>query len=178
MSPWSFYQWGLDILGHLPEGPSKLKFIIVAKPLANGLVQKGWRRNRSLKSQARLGRERERVGWVYELPNILWAHRTMLKTSNDETPFSLTYGSKAIIPAEIGMQTYWTIQFNKAQNEEEMRLNLDLIQEWRETAAIREAKYKKKVEQYYNKRFVLYPSKLGILYTEETKQVGLRIRES
>nr|GEW73906.1 reverse transcriptase domain-containing protein [Tanacetum cinerariifolium] len=29
MSPWSFYQWGLDILGHLPEGPEILKFIIV-----------------------------------------------------------------------------------------------------------------------------------------------------
>ncbi|GJY25838.1 reverse transcriptase domain-containing protein [Tanacetum coccineum] len=100
----------------------------------------GWRRNRSLKSQA---------------------HRTMLKTSNDETPFSLTYGSKAIILAEIGMQTYWTIQFNKAQNEEEMRLNLDLIQERQETAAIREAKYKKKVEQYYNKRVRPVSFKVG-----------------
>ncbi|GJX63628.1 reverse transcriptase domain-containing protein [Tanacetum coccineum] len=42
--------------------------------------------------------------------------------------------------------------FNEAQNEEEIRLNLDLIQERRETEAIREAKYKKKVEQNYNKR--------------------------
>ncbi|GKC04051.1 reverse transcriptase domain-containing protein, partial [Tanacetum coccineum] len=30
MAPWPFYQWGLDILGSLPEGPEKLKFIIVA----------------------------------------------------------------------------------------------------------------------------------------------------
>nr|GEY02887.1 reverse transcriptase domain-containing protein [Tanacetum cinerariifolium] len=29
MSPWTFYQGGLDILGPLPEGPDKLKFIIV-----------------------------------------------------------------------------------------------------------------------------------------------------
>ncbi|GKC99122.1 reverse transcriptase domain-containing protein [Tanacetum coccineum] len=28
--PWPFYQWGLDILGPFPEGPEKLKFIIVA----------------------------------------------------------------------------------------------------------------------------------------------------
>ncbi|GKE86765.1 reverse transcriptase domain-containing protein [Tanacetum coccineum] len=169
MSPWSFYQWGLDILGPLPEGPRKLKYIIVAidyftkwmeaKPLAkisavahpqaNGLVE---RANKSLMHglKERLGRERERVGWVGELLNILWAHRTMLKTSNDETPFSLTYGSEAVILAEIGMPTYRTIQWNEAQNEEEMRLNLDLIQERRETSAIREAKYKKKVEKYYN----------------------------
>ncbi|GKA11497.1 reverse transcriptase domain-containing protein, partial [Tanacetum coccineum] len=98
------------------------------------------------------GLDQRRYQWVDELPNILWAHRTMLKTSNGETPFSLTYGSESVIPAEIGIPTYQTIQWNEAQNEEETRLNLDLMQERRETTAIREAKYKKKVEQYYNKR--------------------------
>ncbi|GKC12335.1 hypothetical protein Tco_1009117 [Tanacetum coccineum] len=76
----------------------------------------------------------------------------MSSTSNGETPFSLTYGSEAVISAKIGLPTYQTIQFDEAQNEEEMQLNLDLIQEIRETTAIREAKYKKKVEQYYNRR--------------------------
>nr|GEW45694.1 hypothetical protein [Tanacetum cinerariifolium] len=79
------------------------------------------------------------------------ASMTMLETSNGETPSSLTYGSEAVIPTEIGMPSFWTIQFNEARIEEEMRLSLALIQERRETAAIREAKYKKKVEQYYNK---------------------------
>nr|GEX65289.1 reverse transcriptase domain-containing protein [Tanacetum cinerariifolium] len=37
-------------------------------------------------------------------------------------------------------------------NKEEMRLNLDLLTERREAAAIREARYKGKVEHYYNKR--------------------------
>ncbi|GJU33907.1 reverse transcriptase domain-containing protein [Tanacetum coccineum] len=37
-------------------------------------------------------------------------------------------------------------------NENEMRLNLDLLEERRETAAIREARYKSKMEQYYNKK--------------------------
>ncbi|GJZ49919.1 hypothetical protein Tco_0604109 [Tanacetum coccineum] len=63
-----------------------------------------------------------------------------------------TIESRMVILAEIGMPTYWTIQFNETRNEEEMRLNLDLIQEKRETTAIQEAKYKKKVEQYYIKR--------------------------
>nr|GEV17989.1 hypothetical protein [Tanacetum cinerariifolium] len=74
------------------------------------------------------------------------------KTSNGETPFSLTCGSEVVITAEIGMPTYRTLLFNEAQNEEDMRLNLDLTQERREAPAIQEAKYKKKVEQYYNKR--------------------------
>nr|GEW25090.1 protein NYNRIN-like [Tanacetum cinerariifolium] len=37
-------------------------------------------------------------------------------------------------------------------NEEEMRLNLDMLQERREAAAVREARYKTKMEQYYNRK--------------------------
>ncbi|GJW16072.1 reverse transcriptase domain-containing protein [Tanacetum coccineum] len=130
----------------------------VAHPQANGLVE---RANKSLMHCLKMRLGRKRVGWVDELPNILWAHQTMLKTSNGETPFSLTYGSEAVIPAEIGMPTYQIIQFNEAHNEEEMRLNLDLIQERRETSHIREANYKKKVEQYYNKRVRAVSFKVG-----------------
>ncbi|GJW86404.1 reverse transcriptase domain-containing protein [Tanacetum coccineum] len=74
---------------------------------------------------------------------------------------SLTFECEVVIPAEIGMPTYRTIQFNEAQNEEEMRLNLDLIQERKEAAAIREAKYEIKVEQYYNKRVRPVSFKVG-----------------
>ncbi|GKE33749.1 reverse transcriptase domain-containing protein [Tanacetum coccineum] len=117
--------------------------IAVAHPQANGLVG---RANKSLIYGLKTRSGRERVGWVDKLPNILWAHRTMLKTSNGETSFSLIYKSEAVILAEIGIPTYRTIQWNEAQNEEEMRLNLDLVQERRETTAIREVKYNKKVE--------------------------------
>ena len=37
--------------------------------------------------------------WVEELPNILWAYRTTFRMSIRETPFSLTYGVEAVIPA-------------------------------------------------------------------------------
>ncbi|GJT80851.1 reverse transcriptase domain-containing protein [Tanacetum coccineum] len=121
----------------------------VAHPHANGLVE---RANKSLMEgiKARIGRER--AGWVDELPNVLWAHRTSLKQSNGETPFSLTYGSEAVIPAEIGMPTHRTMMIREDENEDELRLNMDLLQERREAAAIREAKYKTKMEQYYNQK--------------------------
>nr|GEW09864.1 reverse transcriptase domain-containing protein [Tanacetum cinerariifolium] len=97
------------------------------------------------------GRE-EKAGWVDELPNVIWAHRTSIKQRNGETPFSLTYGSEAVISVEIGIPSYQTLMFREGYNEEEMCLNLDLLQEMREAAAIREAKYKTKMEQYYNKK--------------------------
>ncbi|GJV70815.1 reverse transcriptase domain-containing protein [Tanacetum coccineum] len=97
----------------------------------------------------------ERAEWVDELPNVLWAHRNSLKTSNGETSFSLTYKSEAVIPAHNGMPTHSTMMLKEGtRNDEKLRLNLDLIQERREAAAIREAKYKAIMEHYYNKREV------------------------
>ncbi|GJT84334.1 hypothetical protein Tco_1058676 [Tanacetum coccineum] len=76
----------------------------------------------------------------------------MIKSSNGDTPFSLTYGTEAVIPAEIGMPTYRTAAVDIVRNDDEIRLNLDLVEERRERAAIREAKAKSKMTRYYNAR--------------------------
>ncbi|GJR26614.1 hypothetical protein Tco_1102846 [Tanacetum coccineum] len=76
----------------------------------------------------------------------------MIKSSHGDTPFSLTYGTKAVVPAEIGMPTYRTATVDTVQNDEELRLNLDLLEEKREHAAICEAKSKMKMAKYYNAR--------------------------
>ncbi|GKF39648.1 hypothetical protein Tco_0119709 [Tanacetum coccineum] len=76
----------------------------------------------------------------------------MIKSSNDDTLFSLTYGTEAVIPAEIGMPTYRTTVVDAVHNDEELRLNLDLLKERRERTVIREAKAKSKMTKYYNAR--------------------------
>ncbi|GJW74632.1 reverse transcriptase domain-containing protein [Tanacetum coccineum] len=90
--------------------------------------------------------------WIVEIPHVLWAHRIMIKSSNGDTPFSLTYGTEAVIPAEIGMPTYRTVVVDIVRNDDEITLNLDLLEERRERAAIREAKTKSKMMRYYNAR--------------------------
>nr|GEW02576.1 reverse transcriptase domain-containing protein [Tanacetum cinerariifolium] len=91
--------------------------------------------------------------WVEELPHVLWAHRTMIKSSHGDTPFSLTYETKAIIPAEIRMPTYRTAAVDVVNNDKELRLNLDLLEERREHAVVCEARAKSKMMKYYNARF-------------------------
>nr|GFB01488.1 reverse transcriptase domain-containing protein [Tanacetum cinerariifolium] len=81
---------------------------------------------------------------------MLWAHRTMIKTSNEDTPFSLTYDTKAVTPVEIGMSSLRCAEINQAKNDEGLLLNLDILEERREKVAIREAKSKAKMEKYYN----------------------------
>nr|GEU30675.1 reverse transcriptase domain-containing protein [Tanacetum cinerariifolium] len=123
------------------------RFASVKHPRSNGLVE---RANQSLGERiiSRLGEGNK--NWVEELPHVLWAHLTMIKSSYGDTPFSLTYGTKAVIPTEIGMPTYRTIAVDVVNNNEELRLNLDLLEERRERAAICEAKAKSKMMKYYN----------------------------
>ncbi|GJT52890.1 reverse transcriptase domain-containing protein [Tanacetum coccineum] len=47
-----------------------------------------------------LGRQltRSQQGWVDNLSKTLWIHITLLRNSEKETPFSLTYGLEAVIP--------------------------------------------------------------------------------
>ncbi|GJR88666.1 reverse transcriptase domain-containing protein [Tanacetum coccineum] len=140
-TPWPFYKWGIDIAGPFPEGPGKVKKFMwdnivcsfglpgeivsdnVRHPQSNGLVE---RANRSFGDgiKARLGKGNK--NWIEELPYVLWAHRTTINSSHGDTPFSLTYGTKAVIPAKIGMPTYRTAAVDAVHNDEELRLNLDL----------------------------------------------------
>ncbi|GJU15523.1 reverse transcriptase domain-containing protein [Tanacetum coccineum] len=90
--------------------------------------------------------------WIGELSHVLWAHHTMIKSSNEETPFSLTYGTEVVIPAEIGMPTLRTAEVDLTKSDEALEINLDLIKEKREQAAIQEAKSKAKMEKYYNSK--------------------------
>ncbi|GJW70988.1 reverse transcriptase domain-containing protein [Tanacetum coccineum] len=57
----------------------------------------------------------------------------------------------------IGMPTHRTMMIREDENEDEVRLNMDLLQERREATAIREAKYKTKMEQYYNQKVFTTP---------------------
>nr|GEW42017.1 reverse transcriptase domain-containing protein [Tanacetum cinerariifolium] len=199
-APWPFYKWGIDIAGPFPEGPGKVKFLIVAMdyftkwievkavatitgrqvkkfiwdnivcrfgipdeiishngkqfadnpfkdwcdklnitqrfasvkhPQSNGLVE---RANRSLGEgiKARLGEGNK--NWVEELPHVLWAHRTMIKSSH---------------------------AVDVVNNDEELRLNLDLLEERRERAAVCEARAKSKMMKYYNARVRIVAFKPG-----------------
>ncbi|GJV27759.1 reverse transcriptase domain-containing protein [Tanacetum coccineum] len=157
------------IAGPFSEGPRKVKFIIVAldyftkwieaKPVAtitesnsetthsktdaksyasaNALLPHDWMKG------ARIGLRNF---------HMFYGHRTMIKLSNGDTPFSLTYGTEAVIPAEIGMHSMRTTEVDMMQNDEALEINLDLLEERREQAAICEAKSKVKMKKYYNSK--------------------------
>ncbi|GKE34409.1 reverse transcriptase domain-containing protein [Tanacetum coccineum] len=81
------------------------RFTSIKHPQSNGLVE---RANRSLGEGIKARLSEGNKNWIEEIPHVLWAHRTMIKSSNGDTPFSLTYDTEAVIPVEIGMPIYRT----------------------------------------------------------------------
>nr|GEV18588.1 reverse transcriptase domain-containing protein [Tanacetum cinerariifolium] len=69
-------------------------FDSVKHPQTNGLME---RANRSLREGIKARLDARSKNWMEELPHVLWAHRTMIKSSNGDTLFSLAYGIEAVI---------------------------------------------------------------------------------
>ncbi|GJV50468.1 hypothetical protein Tco_1440680 [Tanacetum coccineum] len=61
-------------------------------------------------------------------------------------PLSLVYGSEVVLPPELGIPTYRISSYDENKDNEELRLNLEFLEETRELAALREAKYKHQTE--------------------------------
>ena len=90
--------------------------------------------------------------WPEELPSVLWAYRTTTRTPTGETPFRLTYGNEAVIPAEIGLTSYRVDNHDEARNDEAICLQLDLVDEVRAIAEQRLARYQNRMAKHYNSR--------------------------
>ena len=207
MSPWPFSQWGIDIVGPLPQGKGQVKFLLVAidyftkwveaealsmiteakiqnfvwkniicrfgipltiisdngrqfdsqafrdfcsglgiknqfsspgHPQANGQTEVT---NRTLLKIIKTKLDGVKGAWPEELPNVLWAYRTTARTRIGETPFRLTYGTKAVIPIEVGVTSTKRALFSEEGNDDELRINLDCLDEVKEKASSKMEKY-------------------------------------
>jgi ribonuclease HI len=127
-------------------------------PQANGQVEVT---NRTLLKQIKTRLEGAKSMWVEELPSVLWAYRTTVRTPTRETPFKLTFGTEAVIPIEIGLTTLRTTFHKEEENEGQLRLNLDLLDETRDKAARRIALYQEKMAKYYNTKVKLRRFEIG-----------------
>ncbi|XP_009123662.2 uncharacterized protein LOC103848524 [Brassica rapa] len=90
--------------------------------------------------------------WAEELHEVLWAYRTTPKTATQETPYALVYGAEAIIPIEMHVKTTISGTTSQEENHELMSLSLDLLDEKREAARLRNQAYQQEVAKTYNKK--------------------------
>ena len=88
--------------------------------------------------------------WLDELPSVLWAYRTTVRTPIGETPFKLAYGNEAVIPVEVHMVNHRVMTYQDMDNEEQLHLSLDKIDKVRMDAKQRTVRYKNLMARQYD----------------------------
>ena len=83
--------------------------------------------------------------WPKELPNVLWAYMTTVRTPTGETPFKLTYSTKVVISVEVGITNIRREMFHKKSNDNQLKVNLDCLDEVRDRASNKMMKYQQKM---------------------------------
>ncbi|KAD5317516.1 hypothetical protein E3N88_17462 [Mikania micrantha] len=108
--------------------------------------------------------------WAEELPFVLWADRTTTKNATGQTPFSLVYGSEAVLPTEMVIPTARSSLQNLESNKETLSEDLDTIDELRDIARIRMATYQQKIAKSYNKNIRIRRFQIGDLVLRKAFQ--------
>ena len=78
-------------------------------------------------------------------------------------PFNLTYGTEAVILVEVGVTSIRREFFNEETNNEQLRTNLDCLDEIRDDVCKRMARYQQKMSGYYNQRVKIRRFNIGEL---------------
>ena len=113
--------------------------------------------------------EDAKAKWVDEIYDVLWSLRTTVKEATGQTPFRLMYGSEALLPVEIGVQTVRLKHLDPVENQESRLLDLELIDELRENAAWKMAAYQNRIARLYNRKVKYRSFQVGDLVLKREK---------
>jgi len=108
--------------------------------------------NKVILGQLKRGLGAAKGKWAEELLEVLWAYRCTSQSSTGETPYNLTYGTEAMLPTEVGEATLHKQLHDLKINEECMKTELDLSEELREKARIKEEACKQQTARRYNNK--------------------------
>ena len=86
----------------------KNRYSMPAYPQSNGHADAT---NKNIVNGLKKRLEYAKGKWAEELPNVLWAYRTTPRRSTGETPFSMTYRTKVVIPMEIDILSMRIMSF-------------------------------------------------------------------
>lgn len=107
----------------------------VKHPLTNDQTEAP---NKVILKALRMRHNKSKGQWKEELPSILWAYHCLPQTTTKETPFRLTYGMDVMILVEVWEPSTRRLFFQTRQNEENIRVELDMREEVQEMARIKE----------------------------------------
>ncbi|XP_072062189.1 uncharacterized protein [Arachis hypogaea] len=108
--------------------------------------------------------------WAELIPEVLWSYNTTIQTTMGETPFKLVYGSEALIPVEVGVPTLRADLYDEQHNINARNAELDLTEEDREIATIKQRAQKQLAERRHNKKVMPRAFEEGDLVLRRTEE--------
>ncbi|KAM2611813.1 hypothetical protein TB2_031864 [Malus domestica] len=126
-----------------------LCFTSIAHPQSNRQVEAI---NKIIKRTLKTSLDKAKSCWPEFVPQVLWSYRTSYQTSTGETPLSLAFGTEAVVPAELEQATFRVQNYVQSENDKQLILNLDLVEEHRNQAHLRNVAYKQRISNYYDSR--------------------------
>ncbi|XP_071688410.1 uncharacterized protein [Rutidosis leptorrhynchoides] len=166
-SAWPFYKWAIDLVGPFPDGKHLVVAIdfftkwVEAKPLKSTtgkqIVNFVWE-----KIVCHFGIPHEIVSdnskqFAHD-PFRSWCDGLNIKQTFSSVAHPQANGQVKVTNKDIvagiraRLDTDMKVQFNDESNIISLKENLDLLEERRDAAAIREASNKQKIAKYYNQR--------------------------
>ena len=121
-------------------------------PPANGLAEAF---NKTIMKILKKMVTKNKKDWDKRLLEALWTYRTPHRTATRATPYSLVYGTEAIIPMEVQVESLRVALRNSLTNERNAELRmveLDALDEKRLVAQQRLEMYQKHISTAYDKR--------------------------
>ncbi|GKV01527.1 hypothetical protein SLEP1_g14076 [Rubroshorea leprosula] len=168
-SPWPFAQCGVDLLGPFIKGKRGCTFLVVAVDYFTK-----WIEAKALSTTTERKIEEFLFNSIlcrFGIPQRIIADNgpqfraaalrsfcndydieLSLTSATGETPFSLAYGAEAVIPVKVGLPSARSDRYDDQNNGQLLRENLDLVEEVREMARIRNMAHQGRVARFYNKR--------------------------
>ncbi|KAM2960672.1 hypothetical protein FF1_030336 [Malus domestica] len=126
-----------------------LCFASPAHPQSNGQVKAI---NKIIKRTLKTSLDKAKGCWPEFVPQVLWSYHISYWTSTGETPFSLAFGTEAIVLVELEQATFRVQNYVQSENDKQLTLNLDLVEEHRNQAHFRNVAYKQRISNYYDSR--------------------------
>ena len=128
----------------------KNRYSALAYPQSNGQAEAT---NKTIVNELKKRLETDKGKWTEELPDVLQAYQNTPRRSLGETSFSMTYGTKAVIPVEAGLPSMRTMCIFLNENDQLMTKQLDFMEDNREIASVHLVDYQWKLSRRYNRNF-------------------------
>ncbi|GAU47711.1 hypothetical protein TSUD_177160 [Trifolium subterraneum] len=127
----------------------QLSFTSVEHPQANGQAEST---DKIILQGLKKRLEVSKRLWVEELPMVLWSYHTTPYSSTQETPFKMVYGSDYMIPIEINEPSARVLFTRMEENSINLLTNLDLQEEVRARAHLKEECFKRRAARRYDSK--------------------------